>query len=324
MNPFKAQNMALNAFSTPWGEMGTAQAVQAEAAGVEPSPLHNPVLLKPMGDSVSQVIVKGQVLGHWSAGEYHRSLSEELFPLAAEALEELLSCSDLVVMEGAGSPAEMNLYSQDLVNLRMARFAGAFGILAADIERGGVFAALSGTLDLLHPMDRPIVGGLVVNRFRGDVSLFHEGVRFLEDRTGRPVLGVLPLMPGLSIPAEDSLNRRDFGEGELRVAVISLPRMSNFTDFDALGEDRCRVTFVSHPGEIRGADLVVIPGTKSTLEDLRWLKARGFPGALAEALGGGAVVWGICGGYQMLGLSVEDPFGVEGGGLRGGAWASAG
>ncbi|MCX7827702.1 MAG: cobyric acid synthase [Thermanaerothrix sp.] len=316
VNPFKAQNMALNAFSTPWGEMGTAQAVQAEAAGVEPSPLHNPVLLKPMGDSVSQVIVKGRVLGHWSAGEYHRNLSEELFPLAAEALSELLSSSDLVVMEGAGSPAEMNLYHKDLVNLRMARFAEAFGILAADIERGGVFAALWGTLDLVHPMDRPFIGGLVVNRFRGDPSLFDQGVRFLEKRTGRPVLGVLPLIRDLSIPAEDSLNRRDFGQGELRAAVISLPRMSNFTDFDALGEDRCRVVFASHPGDIRGADLVIIPGTKTTLEDLRWLKAMGFPKAIGDALEDGAVVWGICGGYQMLGLSVEDPLGVEGGGFE--------
>lgn len=314
VSPFKAQNMALNAFSTPWGEIGTAQAVQAEAAMVEPSPLHNPVLLKPLGDSMSQVIVKGRVFRQVSAREYHTSLAEELFPVAAEALEELRRTSDLVVMEGAGSPAEMNLYAKDLVNLRMARLARALGILVADVERGGVFAALAGTLDLIPPMDRHLMGALVVNRFRGDVSLFDQGVEFLEARTGRPVLGVLPLAPHLSIPAEDSLNRRDFGSGDVKVAVISLPRMSNFTDFDALGEDGCRVVFVSQPLDLRGADLVVIPGTKTTLEDLRWLKAQGFPGAIGEALSHGAMVWGICGGYQMLGVSVEDPLGVEGGG----------
>ncbi|ACZ18301.1 cobyric acid synthase CobQ [Thermanaerovibrio acidaminovorans DSM 6589] len=318
VNPFKAQNMALNAYSTPRGELGTAQAVQAEAAMVEPDPIHNPILLKPLGDSVSQVILRGRVYAEASARDYHRHMAKDLFFEAASALRELKASSDLVIMEGAGSPAEMNLYAQDLVNVRMAKFAQAPGILVADIERGGVFASLLGTLQLIPRCDRSVIRALVVNRFRGDPSLFDQGVIFLKEMSRLPVLGVLPLREDLSIPAEDSLNRRDFGSGEVRVAVVALPRMSNFTDFDALGEDRCRVTFAGHPSEIRGAHLVVIPGTKTTLEDLRWLKARGFPRAILEELGRGALVWGICGGYQMLGLSISDPLGVEGGGEEAG------
>ena len=310
--PFKAQNMALNATSVPGGgEIGTAQAVQAEACGIPPEVRHNPVLLKPLGDSRSQVILLGRPWKEAPAREYHRDLSGHAFRVAREALEGLLSENDLVVMEGAGSPAEMNLYPHDIVNLRAARAARAPVILAGDIERGGVLASLCGTLEVLPQEDRGLVAALVVNRFRGDPTLFDEGVRFLEERTRRPVLGVLPYDPSLRLPAEDSLNRKDLGEGPLRVAVVALPHLANFTDFDALGEEGCRVVFADRPSDLAGADLVVLPGTKTTFADLRWLRERGFGEAIEAAADRGTPVWGICGGYQMLGRVLRDPEGIE-------------
>ena len=310
--PFKAQNMALNATSVPGGgEIGTAQAVQAEACGILPEVRHNPVLLKPLGDSRSQVILLGRPWREAQAREYHQDLSGHAFRVAREALEGLLAENDLVVMEGAGSPAEMNLYAHDIVNLRAARAAGAPVILAGDIERGGVLASLCGTLEVLPPEDRDLIAAFVVNRFRGDPSLFDEGVRFLEERTRRPVLGVLPYDPSLRLPAEDSLNRADLGEGPLRVAVVALPHLANFTDFDALAEEGCRVVFADRPSDLAGADLVVLPGTKTTFADLRWLRDRGFDEAIREAADRGVLVWGICGGYQMLGRTLRDPLGVE-------------
>jgi len=314
--PFKAQNMALNAAVTAdGGEIGRAQAAQAAAAGVEPTVGMNPILLKPEPGDRSQLVVLGRAVASVSWSEYARR-QPELLPLVAESLARLRGAFDLVIIEGAGSPAEINLRDCDIVNMPVARLAGAPVLLVGDIDRGGVFAALLGTLDLLEPHDRARVAGLIVNRFRGDAAILASGLAELTARSGVPVLGVVPyLEPGL-VPAEDSLDLDDAPRwrmpGSLEIAVVRLPRISNFDDFEPLAaEPGVRVRFARSADELDGADLIVLPGTKSTVADLQWLVASGFGEGIRGAAAAGRPVLGICGGYQMLGRTVNDPDRVE-------------
>jgi adenosylcobyric acid synthase len=316
--PFKSQNMALNAAVTAdGGEIGRAQAAQAEAAGIEPSVDMNPILLKPESDLTSQVVVRGQVLGRATFAEY-RGWRPRLLPVVAESLARLRARHDVVVIEGAGNPAEINLAGDEIVNMTVARLADAPVLLVGDIDRGGVFAALVGTLALLPPPDRARVAGFVINRFRGDVAVLRPGVEELTRRTGVPVLGVVPYVAERLLPAEDSLDLDDpgpgapEGEARLEIAVVRLPRIANFDDFEPLAtEPGVRVRFVRDAAVLADADAVVVPGSKSTMADLAWLRAQGFAGALRAAAARGAVVLGVCGGYQMLGRTLHDPGGVE-------------
>lgn len=315
--PFKSQNMALNSFITAQGlEMGRAQVMQAEAAGVEPTVEMNPILLKPTSDVGSQVIVNGRALGNLTASEYFRRKSE-LIPQVLEAYRTLQEQYDIIVLEGAGSPAEINLKSQDIVNMGLARMVGAPVLLAGDIDRGGVFAALYGTLALLEAEERPYVKGTIINKFRGDVALLRPGLQQLEELCQVPVLGVVPWME-LDLDEEDSLSSRldaRGGKAPLDVAVVRLPRISNFTDFDPLQRHPAvGLRYVNQPEELGRPDLVILPGTKSTLADLRWLRQSGLEAAILKLASRGTPVIGICGGYQMLGRTLSDPLGVEGGG----------
>jgi adenosylcobyric acid synthase len=328
--PFKAQNMALNSAATPEGlEIGRAQALQAEAAGLLPSVDMNPVLLKPCADSRSQLVVRGRVAGEVGAREYHGRRVHELFDVVVESYRRLAARHDVVVLEGAGSPAEVNLAKGDIVNMRMARAAGASCLLVADIDRGGVFASLVGTLSLLPRADRRRIRGFVVNRFRGDIELFRPGVVFLERRLVRPCLGVVPYLHEIGLEEEDGValeNRRtvarswpeEDGRGRrLRVGVVALPHLANFTDFDALAaEPSVALAFVSRAADLARADVVIVPGSKQTLDDLGWLEREDFATALRAHAERGGVVIGVCGGMQMLGREVSDPDEMEGGGQR--------
>jgi adenosylcobyric acid synthase len=316
--PFKAQNMALNAFVTPeGGEIGRAQAAQAEAARVPPSVDMNPILLKPEGDRRSQVVVLGRPYGRMDAVEYHRH-KPELRAVVAAALDRQRRAADLVVIEGAGSPAEINLKSHDIVNMSVAHAADARVLLVGDIDRGGVFAAFVGTLELLEPDERARIAAFVINKFRGDPALLTPGLEFLTARTQLPVMGVLPFLPGLPLPDEDSLNlddrarRRRAGPGEIEIAVVRLPRISNFDDFEPLDQQPGVVLrFIDHPADVAGADLVVLPGSKSTVADLLWLRATGLHSAIIARAGRGEPLLGICGGCQMLGDEILDPHDAE-------------
>jgi adenosylcobyric acid synthase len=311
--PFKAQNMALNSVVTLDGaEIGRAQAVQAAAAGLEPEAAMNPILIKPSGERHSQVMVMGRPYADADARSY-QELKHELRPVVAQALAQLRERFDVVVCEGAGSPAEINLRHADLTNMWLAREAGLPVIVVADIDRGGVFASLFGTLALLEPEDQAHVAGFVINKFRGDAAILAPGLRQLEDRTGRPTLGVLPYAEGAWMDVEDSLaleGRRaeDTSAGDtLDVAVVRLRWMSNFTDADALAaEPGVRVRFTRSPADVERADLVVVPGTKATVEDLERLRAGGLDAALAARAKAGQPILGICGGYQLLGERIED------------------
>lgn len=316
--PFKSQNMALNACVTAdGGEIGRAQAAQAEAAGVEPSVDMNPILLKPEADDRSQVVVRGRAVATVDWREYGRMVPG-LLPVVAESLARLRRAHDLVVIEGAGSPAEINLAATEIVNMRVARLADARVLLVGDIDRGGVFAALVGTLALLDPPDRARVRGFVVNKFRGDVAVLRPGLEELTARTGVPVLGVVPWISGRLAPAEDSLDLdspREPAGGErvaIEIAVVRLPRLANFDDFEPLAEEPgVRVRWVTTPDALASADLVVLPGSKSTVADLAWLRERGLAAAIRAAAAAGRQVLGVCGGFQMLGETVLDPEGVE-------------
>lgn len=319
--PFKAQNMALNSFITEEGlEMGRAQVVQAEAAGRAPSVLMNPVLLKPTDDRGSQVIVMGEVWKNMSASQYYRH-KREIVPYVKEAFEKLSEQNDIIVIEGAGSPAEINLKENDIVNMYMARLAEAPVLLAGDIDRGGVFASLAGTLLLLDSDEKKYLKGFIINKFRGDPELLKPGLRMLEEMTQRPVAGVIPFLD-VDIDDEDSLSER-FGRRAgislVDIAVIRLPRISNFTDMGAF--DAVEGVSVRYPGQARelgNPDLIVIPGTKNTMGDLMWMRESGMEAAVKKLSAAGTPVFGICGGYQMLGESLEDPYGVEhGGAMRG-------
>jgi adenosylcobyric acid synthase len=316
--PFKAQNMALNAAVTPDGrEIGRAQAVQAEAARVAPTVDMNPILLKPESDRRSQVVVLGRPMGSLDAGAYQEKKTE-LRALVRESLARLREAYDVVVIEGAGSPAEINLKDRDLVNMFVAGAADCRVVLVGDIDRGGVFAAFVGTMELLEPHERARVGAFLVNKFRGDVKLLEPGLRFLEARTGVPVLGVLPYVRRLRVADEDSVSLDDrfarprAAGDDVDVAVVRLPRISNHDEFQPLEHERgVALRFVEHVAELRGADLVVLPGTKSTVADLGWLRETGLARAIAERARLGEPVLGICGGCQMLGRSIADPDRVE-------------
>ncbi len=316
--PFKAQNMSLNAAVTPDGhEIGRAQWVQAEAAGVAPHVDMNPILLKPEGAMRSQVVVMGRPWARLAPSEYYAH-HESLSAIVASALERLRARHDLVILEGAGSPAELNLTGRDVVNMAAAQMADASVILVGDIERGGIFASLLGTLDLLEPRDRARIKGLVVNKFRGDLRLFDEGVRILEQRSGLPVLGVVPHMGELAIADEDSMalarrRHRQLQVNHLDLCVIRTPHMSNFEDVLPLEhESDVVVRFVDDPATVEGADLVILPGSKSTLTDLEYLRASGFATKLEQRANAGQLILGICGGFQMLGREIFDPQQVEG------------
>lgn len=319
--PFKSQNMALNSYITREGlEMGRAQVMQAEAAGVEPSVRMNPILLKPTSDVGSQVIVNGEVVGSMSAADYF-SYKKQLIPAILESYHALARDHDIIVLEGAGSPAEINLKAEDIVNMGMARMAGAPVLLAGDIDRGGVFAALYGTLALLEPGERAMVKGTIINKFRGDVEILRPGLTQLEGLTHVPVVGVVPWME-LDLDEEDSLSQRFSARREgkpLDVAVVRLPRISNFTDFAPLERHPAvGLRYVDRAQALGRPDLVILPGTKSTLADLSWLRQSGLEGAVLRLAGQGVPVIGICGGFQMLGRTLADPQGLEGGGsLRG-------
>ncbi len=329
--PFKAQNMSLNSFVTPDGaEIGRAQAMQATAAGIEPDARMNPVLLKPGSDTRTHVIVLGQPRDEVSAAEY-RTHSGDLLKIALDSLEDLRAEYDVVICEGAGSPAEINLRDTDIANMGLARAAGLPVIVVGDIDRGGVFAALYGTLALLHPADQALISGFVINKFRGDPGLLAPGLRMLTGLTGRPVLGVLPWRGGLGLDMEDSLaldaaapgtSAGPAGKDVLRVSVIRTPRISNFTDVDALAaEPGVLVRFAASPAELADADLVILPGTRATVADLAWLRERGLAAAVTERARRGQPVLGICGGYQMLAREIDDP--VESACGRGGRPGSA-
>ena len=314
--PFKAQNMSLNAAVTAdGGEIGRAQAAQAAAAGIEPTVDMNPILLKPEGDDLSQLVVRGRAAGHVSFRKY-RAWQAALRPVVAESLDRLRADHDVVVIEGAGSPAEINLRDADLVNMHVAHLAGAPVLLVGDIDRGGVFAALVGTLALLPPADRVRVAGLVVNRLRGDATLLAPGLLELTALTGVPVLGVVPWIDERLMPAEDSLDLDETSSvgspAVLDVAVVRLPRIANFDDFEWLADEPgVQLRWVRRAADVAGADLIVLPGSKSTAADLAWLRECGLADAVVTAARAGRAVLGVCGGYQMLGRGLHDPAGVE-------------
>ncbi|MCR4646816.1 MAG: cobyric acid synthase [Oscillospiraceae bacterium] len=314
--PFKSQNMALNSFITADSlEMGRAQAMQAEAAGIAPDVRMNPVLLKPTTDTGSQVIVNGKVRGDMRAAAYFRQ-KKALLPEILAAYESLSREHDILVIEGAGSPVELNLKADDIVNMGLALQVKSPVLLVGDIDRGGIFAQLLGTLMLLEPEERALVKGLIVNRFRGDPKLFADGIRILEEKSGIPVLGVVPYLH-VDIEDEDSLSDKLHGTapGKPDIAVIALPKLSNYTDFDAfLQYEGAAVRYVRRPHDLGTPDLVIVPGTKSTIADMRWLRESGMETAVKRLAANGTPVFGICGGYQILGEEISDPLGSEGGG----------
>jgi len=316
--PFKAQNMALNSFVTSaGGEIGRSQAFQAQAAGIEPTVHMNPILLKPSSEHDAQVVLLGRPVAPMDVREYH-DYQAHAWQAVTESLAFLRETHDVVVIEGAGSPAEINLRERDIVNMRVAALADAPVLLVGDIDRGGVFAALVGTMVLLTPEERARVRGFLINKFRGDVSLLEPGLESLRLHTGVPTLGVIPYLRDLRIDEEDSLaveGRRQTANphgGDIDIAVIRLPYISNFTDFDALEQQPgVSVRYISRPGELKQPDLIILPGTKSTVADLDWLRRSGLAERIVSLAGQGTPVIGICGGYQMLGREIADPLRVE-------------
>ena len=320
--PFKSQNMSLNSAATPEGlEIGRAQALQAEAAGIAPSVHMNPILLKPTGRMQSQIVVHGRIWGTLAAADYHQRRVEELMPLIEQSFRTLADSYEVLILEGAGSPAEINLKQHDIVNLRIAEMADAPCLLVGDIDRGGVFASLLGTVELLEPHEQARMRGFVVNKFRGDLALLAPGITSIEQRLARPCLGVVPFLEGLTLEEEDSLGLPAVTSARwhtsssparpLRVAVVALPSFSNFTDFDALrAEPSVQLHYIQSPAQVTDADVVILPGSKQTVQDLLWLRETGLAEAL-ELQSQRGLIAGICGGMQMLGLSIADPTGVE-------------
>ena len=316
--PFKSQNMALNSFVTRNGaEMGRAQVVQAQAAGVEPDVRMNPILLKPSSDVGSQVIVNGEVRGQMPAAAYFK-LKKSLIPDILAAYDSLAEEVDIIVIEGAGSPAEINLKADDIVNMGLAKLVDAPVLLAGDIDRGGVFAQLYGTVELLEPEERARIKGLVINKFRGDAAILKPGLTMLEEKTHLPVLGVVPYLR-VDIEDEDSLSSRlesNTAVKPLDAAILRLPHISNFTDFMPLEQHPLlSVRYVQSPRQLGAPDVVILPGTKNTIDDLLWLRQCGLETALLKLAAKGTPVLGVCGGYQMLGRTVSDPEQVEAAGV---------
>ncbi len=318
--PFKAQNMALNSYATPDGlEIGRAQAVQAEAAGIACHTDMNPLLLKPQSDHTSQVVLGGKPIGTKNAYDYWRRGQSDIDfrSEVCKAFDRLAARYNPIVMEGAGSISEINLRDTDLVNMSMARHARADVILVGDIDRGGVFASVYGSIALQTPEDRPLIKGIIVNKFRGDMSLFDEGRRMMEDLCGVPVLGIVPYYKDIHIEEEDSValsqKSMEAERGKVNIAVVMLQHLSNYTDFDSLEQDpRVHLFYTNNVDDIKKADIIILPGTKSTLHDLYELRRNGCAQAIVRAHRNGATVLGICGGYQMMGIEVCDPHHVEG------------
>lgn len=315
--PFKSQNMALNSYITSEGlEMGRAQVFQAEAAGTEPSVHMNPILLKPTDSVGSQVIVNGKVLGNMKASDYFR-YKKRLIPDIMNSYNTLAEKYDIIVIEGAGSPAEINLKKDDIVNMGMAKMAGSPILLAGDIDRGGVFAQLLGTLMLLEEDEKSLVKGLLINKFRGDINILKPGLDLLEQMGGKPVAGVIPYIycdledeDSLSVKLEQTENR-----GIIDIAVIKLPKISNFTDFDIFGQFKgVSVRYISRTNQLKKPDLIIIPGTKNTISDAKWLRESGLETAIKKLVSENVPVFGICGGYQIMGKKIEDPNCIENGG----------
>lgn len=323
--PFKAQNMSLNSFVTSSGlEMGRAQVTQAAACRIAPQADMNPVLIKPTSDIGSQIIVQGRPIGNKTARQYqNKEYKEKLFSKIKDSFQRLAKAYDLMVMEGAGSPAEVNLQEHDIVNMKMAEYAGSPVILVGDIDKGGVFAALVGTLELLGQKERDLVKGFIINKFRGDKSLLKKGVDFLEKKTNKPVLGVIPYFKDIQIAEEDSvvlensakrINPNKKNTAAIDIAVIKLPHISNFTDFDALAnEPQVNLSYINNAGQLGHPDAIIIPGTKNTIKDLFWLEQTGLAGIILSTID----YWpstrliGICGGYQMLGKKIYDTHNIE-------------
>ncbi len=317
VTPFKGQNMALNAYVTAnGGEIGYAQAVQAWAAGVTPIVEMNPILLKPQGDMTSQVILKGKAVGKVSAADYYEQYFEVGWRAIEESLQHLATEFDFIVCEGAGSPAEINLKHRDLTNMRVAKYLNALTLLVVDIDRGGAFAHVVGTLELLEPEERALIRGVIINKFRGQRSILEPGIKWLEQRTGIPVIGVIPWIDQV-FPAEDSLDlleRKPYkSHSDLNIGVIRLPRISNFTDFDPLeAETSVAVRYLNPKQDLGHPDAVIIPGSKTTIADLMVLQKTGMAEAIKNYAASGGTVLGICGGFQMLGQTIADPEGIEG------------
>ncbi len=318
--PFKAQNMSLNSYATPeGGEMGRAQVVQAEACGVQPHTDMNPVLLKPTTDIGSQVILHGRPVGDMSARDYFGDelRKEVLFREVTGAFDRLAQKYNPVVMEGAGSISELNLKQRDITNMRMALHAHAATYLIADIDRGGVLGSVYGTITLLEPEERALIKGIIINKFRGDITLFEEGKKLLEKLTGVPVVGIIPYFRDIKIEEEDSvvldMKNNGYREGKINVAIVLLKRMSNFTDFDVLEKDeRFNPYYTQSIDEIDRADIILLPGSKNTIADLQDLRSKGVTEAIVCNYKTGKKVVGICGGYQMMGEEIEDPDRIEG------------
>ncbi|MBX3324780.1 MAG: cobyric acid synthase [Nitrospira sp.] len=322
--PFKAQNMSLNSFVTPEsGEIGRAQALQAEACGISPHVDMNPILLKPESENCSQVVIRGRVWCKQDAATYFDQRAR-LWSIVKGSYARLASQYEVIVIEGAGSAAEVNLRDRDLVNWPVVKLADARVVLVADIERGGVFAQVLGTLDLLEPDERARVTGIIINKFRGDANLFTAGVSFLESRSGIPVLGVVPFLHDLLLDQEDSLDlerhrQAEFLPDRINIGVMLLPHMSNFTDFNPLfAEPDVAVKYIATPSLLADADIVIIPGSKNTLVDLSHVQKQGYGSALDRHVCSGRELVGICGGYQMLGRTISDPYAVERGGISSG------
>lgn len=315
--PFKAQNMALNSYVTPDGlEIGRAQALQAAAACVEPSVFMNPVLIKPHGDMKSQIVVMGKPWKDLDASDYYRT-KERLWQYVTESMEQLRKKYDLIICEGAGSPAEINLKKDEIVNMAVAKYLKAPVLLAADIDRGGVFASLYGTVELMDPEEKELIKGFIINKFRGDVTLLQPGLKMLEDLTaGRKTAGVIPFLRNINLAQEDSVfleKNRSFGSGPIDIAVISLPYMSNYDDLDALLlEEGVSIRLIRETSEMGNPHAILIPGSKTTIADLKWMKRQGLDKRIGELSSAGTPVAGICGGYQILGESISDPLGLEG------------
>lgn len=316
--PFKAQNMALNSFITiDGGEIGRAQAFQAQACGIEPRVEMNPILLKPCGENLSQVVVMGKAVGNRNAKDYYAG-REKYRPEALQAFATLSQAYDLIVIEGAGSPAEINLRDRDMANMFMAKTANAPVIIVGDIDHGGVFAWMKGTYDLLTPDEQKLVCGFVINKFRGDIEILKPGLDQFEQLVGKPILGVLPYFRDLFVDEEDSLplwnrpvTRKE--ASSLDVAVIWFPRMANFTDLSPLALDpSLSLRYVSHPGQLGNPDLIILPGSKNTPGDMLHLKSQGFDEAVHQCRKNGSIILGICGGFQMMGRKILDPNQIEG------------
>ncbi len=316
--PFKSQNMSLNSYVSEDGsEIARSQVLQAQAARVKPIATHNPILLKPKGNNSSQIILMGKPYADYNVHEYYSKYIPKLQSYVKDALDELMSTNDIVIIEGAGSPAEINLSDYEIANMFVAKLINCPVIIVGDIDKGGVFASIYGTVELVKEDEKPLIKAYLINKFRGDVTLLTSGLEMLSKKLNIPSLGVIPFIEDLYLPAEDSLNIHESIKGaSIKIGVIKLPKISNFTDFEAfLGENSVDLEYCTKSDQLIGKDLILIPGTKNTVSDLLWMKENGFDEIISEEIDKGSIVFGICGGFQMLGKSIIDN-GIEGDGVN--------